>query len=345
MSSLGASNDPLIVIDGVPIENAGVSGARNPLNIINPNDIETFTVLKDASSTAIYGNRASAGVILITTKKGKVGSKMKLNYSGNVSVGNNIRKVDVLDAEDFIQALKDNYGETHKSLNVVGDANTDWQEEIYESAIGHDHNLSLTGAVKEFPYRVSIGYTDKSGVLLYDNFKRYTAGINVSPSFLDNTLQVNFHFKGSLSNNSFSDRGAIGNALSFDPTQEVYSDTTLYEGFNTWTDPEGNPQLIAPTNPVALLELRDDNSEVFRCITGANIDYRMPFMSALRANFNIAYDYSSGAGTLNIPNTASFSFDALNGGGADNEYDSERWNRLLEFYLNYKKDYGIHGVI
>lgn len=338
-SSLSASNDPLIVIDGVPVDNGGISGSRNPLNVINPNDIATFTVLKDASATAIYGSRASNGVILITTKKGKLGKKIGVNYSGNVSFSNPISTVDVLTASEFRSMINETYPEGHPSKNLLGSANTDWQSEIYETGIGQDHNLSLSGGVGVVPYRLSLGYTDKKGILMTDRFNRTTAALNLSPGFLDNTLQINVNLKGMFTNNNFANRGAIGSAVAFDPTQVVRDPGSPFGGFYTWLD-NGNPNTLAPANPLALLELTDNQSDVQRFITNASIDYRFPFLPELRANLNLAYDYSKGKGTNNVPGNASFAFDAANGGGVKNKYDQEKKNELLEFYLNYVNVFG-----
>ncbi|MDX1479290.1 MAG: SusC/RagA family TonB-linked outer membrane protein, partial [Saprospiraceae bacterium] len=339
-SSLSATNDPLIVIDGVPIDNSAVSGSRNALNVLNPNDIETFTVLKDASASAIYGNRAAGGVILITTKKGKVGDGLKVGYSANVSFGRASGKVDVLSADDYRAQIAEQYEPDHPAHDLVGEASTDWQDEIYETAFGHDHNVYVSGGFKNIPYRVSLGYTDKDGILMTDNFKRITTGINLNPGFLDNTLQVNLHLKGMFTNNQFADRGAIGNAVGFDPTHSPYDPDSEYGGFFTWTAPNGNPQLIAPTNPLALLMLRDDQSDVTRYIANIGVDYRLPFLPALRANLSLATDHSEGEGTVVVPTTASFAFDAINGGGVNNIYSQTRNNDLLEFYLNYKETFG-----
>jgi iron complex outermembrane receptor protein len=345
-SSLGASNDPLIVIDGVPIETDGIDGGRNALNIINPNDIESFTVLKDASATAIYGNRASAGVILITTKKGALGQRLKIGYGGYVSVGNASEYVDVLTGDEY-RALADRHPDSNNIRPLLGTFNTDWQKEIYQTAIGHDHNLYLTGAISQFPFRASLGYSDKDGILRTDEFKRYSASVNLSPGFINNTLQVNLHFKGMLTENRFADRGAIGNALNFDPTHSV-RDTNPenpYGGFTTWELANGlTPNAISPTNPVALIELRDDRSDETQYLTSLNVDYRFPFMSALRANLNLAYDYHTGEGEVNVDTTAAFAYDAVYGGGVHNVYSQVKKNRLLEFYLNYKKSFEQHGL-
>ncbi len=350
-SSLSASNSPLIVIDGVPLDNGGVNGSRNQLNFINPNDVESITVLKDASAAAIYGNRASGGVIIITTKKGKLGKKISVGYNANVSVGQNYNRVDVLTADEFKSAILNHYSDSTmtsyaKSRALIGTANTDWQDEIYQSAWGHDHSVNLSGGIGVVPYRVSFGYTNKDGVLKSDNFSRYSAAVNLNPGFFNNTLQLNVHFKGMLSDNHFADRGAIGSALSFDPTKPVRDTSSLYGGFYTWktSATNNNPNGLAPANPVALLELRDDNSTVKQYITNVTADYRFKFLPALRVNLNVGYDYSKGNGTVVVPNYAAFAFNALNGGGVNNRYEQTKKNSILETYLNYKKSFGEHDV-
>jgi TonB-dependent starch-binding outer membrane protein SusC len=344
-SSLGASNDPLFVVDGIPLDAGGVSGNRNPLNVINPNDIETITVLKDASATAIYGSRAAGGVILITTKKGAAGAKLKVSYSGNVSLGTPFNTVDVLSADEFRSVMAERFPD---QVGLMGEASTDWQSEIYRTAFATDHSVSLTGSAGIVPYRASLGYTTKEGLLKNDVFNRYTAGINLSPGFLNNTLQVNVGFKGMLTKNQFAERGAIGAALSFDPTQPIRDPDSKYSGYRVWTLANGNPNSLSPANPVSLLDpnLRDDQSTVKRYIINASADYRLPFLPALRANLNLGYDYSFGEGNVMIPgeNTVAFSFDPVNGGGLDNEYSQKRTNEVLEFYLNYKTSVGSHDI-
>ncbi|WP_235298324.1 SusC/RagA family TonB-linked outer membrane protein [Portibacter marinus] len=341
-SSLSASNDPLIVIDGVPLDNGGVSGNRNPLNIINPNDIESMTVLKDASASAIYGNRAAGGVILITTKQGELGKKVRVGYNGNVSFGNAVNQVDVLTADEFRAILSERYPEPHPATGLTGEASTNWQDEVYQQAIGTDHNLNVSGGIGVVPYRVSIGYTDMQGLLKTDHFNRYTAGVNLTPGLLNNALQLKLHFKGMLTQNQFADRGAIGNALGFDPTRDPLDPDSPYGGFTTWTNVNGEPNAIAPTNPLALLELRDDQSTVRRYLTNVSADYRIPFLPDLRANLNLAYDYSLGSGSVSVPTFASFAFNAITGGGVENIYEQTKENELLEFYLNYKKSLDRH---
>jgi iron complex outermembrane receptor protein len=347
-SSLSASNDPLIVIDGVPIENGGINGGRNPLNVINPNDIETFTVLKDASAAAIYGNRAAAGVILITTKKGTVGKKLRIGYNGNISSSTAENRVDALDAQDYRALMYSRYDSNDvddaKILALMGDANTNWQDEIYQTAIGTDHNLYATGGLGIVPFRISLGYTNKEGILTTDKFEKTSAAVNLTPGFFDNTLQVNAHFKGAWTHNRFADRGAIGNALNFDPTQAVYDSLSPYSGFTAWTQNDGSPNTLGPTNPIALLTLKDDESDETRYLTNLGLDYRIPFFPDLRANLNLAYDYALGEGTVDIDTTASFAYNAVTGGGQHNVYEQTKKNSLLEFYLNYKRTFGDHSI-
>ena len=348
-SSIFASNDPLIVIDGVPVDNDAVSGGRNPLNVINPNDIETFTVLKDASAAAIYGNRASAGVILITTKKGAVGKKLTFGYNGNISTGQAENQVDALNADEYRALMYSRFDSTdtdeRKILALMGDANTNWQDEIYQTAIGTDHNLYASGGVGIIPFRVSLGYTNKEGILKTDHFEKTSASINLTPGFFNNTLQVNAHLKSSFTNNQFADRGAIGNALNFDPTQAIYDSLSPYAGFTTWTLVNGSPNTLGPTNPIALLTLRDDQSKETRYLTNLALDYRIPFLPELRANLNLAYDYAHGEGSVDVPDSiAAFAFNIQSGGGVHNIYEQTKKNSLLEFYLNYKKYFGDHSI-
>jgi iron complex outermembrane receptor protein len=336
-SSLSASNDPLIVIDGVPVANDGISGARNPLNIVNPNDIETFTVLKDASATAIYGSRASNGVILITTKKGALGKKIKVNYNGNFAVSNTTGKIDVLNGDEYRALITDQFGEGHPAVDLLGTANTDWQDQIYQTGIQNDHNINVSGGIGAIPYRVSVGYTNKSGVLKTDGFNRGTAAINLSPGFLDNRLQINFNLKSMLTANQFANRGAIGSAVRFDPTQEIMDEGNPYGGYYTWTQPNGNPNPIAPANPVALLNQRDDQSDVTRHIISGQIDYRFGFLPSLRANLNLGYDVANGEGSVNVPIDAAFQFADT---GLTQIYWQNKRNELLDFYLNYTEEFG-----
>lgn len=337
-SSLSASNDPLIVIDGVPLDNEGINGMRNPLNTIHPSDIESFTVLKDASATAIYGSRASNGVIIITTKKGKAGAPLRLNYNGKVSIQTVPGTVDVLSADEYRTLVTDHYGAGSNPVGLLGSANTDWQSEIFETAIGHDHNISATGSVKNLPYRASFGYSDQSGILKTTELDRITFSAGVNPTFLDDHLKVDINAKGMSIKNRFPDKGAIGSAITFDPTQPVMDEGNDYGGYFAWLNSTtGLPIDIAPTNPLALLEQRNDESDVMRGIGNAQIDYKFHFLPELRANLNMGYDFSESNGTIIVPEAAAFEYDDA-GSGINREYKQEKTNSVIDFYLNYVKE-------
>jgi iron complex outermembrane receptor protein len=337
-SSLNASNDPLYVIDGVPVDNNGIQGASNPLSFINPQDIETFTVLKDASAAAIYGARAANGVILITTKKGRQGDQMHVNFSTLGSVSTNTKQIPLLSADQFRDLIQNNttLGATAAQKALLGTANTNWQDQIFRSAISTDNNLSLTGAYKSIPYRVSAGYLNQNGVLKTSNFERFSGAIGLSPKFFTNHLSVDINLKGSIVNNRFADAGAIGAAVAFDPTQPVYSGNSNYGGFFEWIDPStGKPNTLAPKNPLGILEQKKDISTINRSFGNVVFDYKFHFLPALRANLNLGYDISSSNGSTLIPGTAASQF---NQGGSNTVFEQKRNNKTLEFYLNYAKD-------
>ncbi|MEE4178564.1 MAG: SusC/RagA family TonB-linked outer membrane protein [Bacteroides sp.] len=337
-SSLSASNDPLIVIDGVPIENAGVPGLRNPLATINPDDIESFTVLKDASATAIYGSRASNGVILITTKKGKEGAPLTLSYNGTFSLSMNTKVADFLSAEEFRNQVNTFYADRPNVLSLMGDASTDWPSLIYQDAFAHDHNITASGSYKTLPYRVTIGYNAQDGVIKTDNLQRISGAVNLSPSLLDDHLKINFNARGVYLTNFFAEQGVIGAANQFDPTQPVRVDGSPFGGFFAWQE-GGIPKPVATTNPVANLELRENTSTVNRVLTNFQADYKFHFLPDLRANLNVAYDYSTSEGTDFTPDYAAWSYVS---GGYQGEYWQDRSNQLFDFYLNYVKD--IEGI-
>jgi TonB-dependent starch-binding outer membrane protein SusC len=339
-ASLSASNDPLFVIDGVPVDNDGISGSRGALSTINPSDIETFTVLKDASATAIYGSRASNGVILITTKKGmagqgKNGSPIALEYSGNFSYYTIPKTIEVLSANDFRSLINEKFS---SKASLMGDASTDWQNEIFKNAFAMDHNLSASGSYKTMPYRISLGYSDQDGILKTDNMKRTSLGFALSPSFFDNHLKVDINAKRFFIKNHFADQGAIGAALQFDPTKPVMSGDTAYGGYTAWLQADGKPVGQATSNPVALLYMRSDNSEVNRSLGNVQFDYKFHFIPELRANLNLGLDHSISDGTRIIPPTASWLYDADKGGGENRVYNQKKKNELLDFYLNYVKN-------
>ncbi len=335
-ASLSATNDPLIVIDGVPIDNDGVPGIRNPLSTINPNDIESFTVLKDASATAIYGSRASNGVIIITTKKGEKGLPLSLSYSGTYSLSTNSSYVDVLGADKYREVINERYADRPGVLEMLGDESTDWQKEIYQDAIAHDHMISGTGSYKSLPYRVSLGYNAQDGVLKRDNLQRVSGSVSLNPTLFDDHLIINFNARGSNIENQFANEGAIGAAVMFDPTKPVYVDDTTFGGYFTWVEEDSNlPKRVATSNPVALLDLTNNESTVNRLITNVQMDYKMHFLPELRANLNLAYDYSMSEGRNFTPDYAAWVYTS---GGSDGIYDQQRKNELLDFYLNYVKE-------
>jgi iron complex outermembrane receptor protein len=334
-SSLNASNDPLIIIDGIPIDNNDVSGSSNFLSFINPNDIETFTILKDASATAIYGSRASNGVILITTKKGKVGSKFSVTYNGNVSIANAIKYVDVYSGDEIRKIAYDKvslFGA--ESFTKLWTSNTNWQKEIFRTAVSTDHNLSFSGAYKILPYRFSAGYTFQNGILKNTDMKRLTGSLSLDPSFLKNSLKVSVNMKGMLTKTNFGERGAIGSAVNMDPTKPVNDTIKASDNYFQWINYGAN---LGTPNPVEQLMAADNKSDVNRFIGNVQLNYKMPFLPDLTANLNMATDYTSSTGHNNRPKTSpSVLTSPLYGRLSD--YSGKNYNNLLDFYLTYVKD-------
>ena len=331
----GAKNDPLIVIDGVPVSSDGIAGSPNPLSLINPNDIETFNVLKDASAAAIYGNRAAAGVIIITTKKGKRG-KPQFNFMTNLAVQTPSARVDVLNADEIRNFVNANGNASQRAR--LGTANTNWQNEIYQNALATDNNLSVAGAMGKMPYRASLGYTFQDGILRTDNMKRFTGAINLSPKFFNNHLSVDINLKATQGRFRFANQGAIGGAVAFDPTQPVLSGKQDFGGYFEWLDPStGRPNPLATRNPVSLLNMRDDQSDVFRSLGNVQLDYKFHFLPDLRANLNLGYDIARSNGTIFVPEFAGSQV-AANRPGTNNEYKQNKDMKLLEFYFKYVKD-------
>lgn len=337
-SSIRASNDPLIVIDGVPLSSDGISGAGNPLSFINPNDIESFTVLKDASAAAIYGTRAANGVILITTKKG-TGGKMKINFSTTVSASAITKKVAVLSADEFRAVV--NAKGTAAQKGLMGTANTDWQSEIYQTAFATDNNITISGGIKKLPYRVSIGYANQNGVLITDNLQRSSLSLVLNPTFFNNHLKVDLNVKGSAQQTRFANTGAIGGAVSFDPTQPVYSalKDNRFGGFYEWRDLSTATGLVnlVGRNPVGLLNQTESKSNPYRSIGNLQLDYKFHFLPELRANLNMGYDISEGRGTTFVSDSAASDYAAGGVGGQNNKYRQQRNNTVFDFYLNYNK--------
>ncbi|MBL4746110.1 MAG: TonB-dependent receptor [Flavobacteriaceae bacterium] len=335
--SLSLNSNPLIVVDGVPMSESNIGGSRNALNAINPADIASITVLKDASSTAIFGSRAANGVIMITTKKGKVNQEMKVNFNTNTSMAKVYDYVSVLNANQFTNLI--NATENEAYISRLGTANTDWQKEIYTTAVSSDSNLSISGAVKNLPYRLSIGYTDTEGVLRTDAFNRTTAKLSLNPKFLDDALKIDFNVNGSYIENKFADRDAIGQAVGYDPTQAIYDASSRYGGYSYWVDPasdEATLMALSPVNPLALLNLTNNTAEVRRLITNVKVDYALPFVDGLNAVVNVGYDVSDSNGRTATSNLMPSSNDAFD--GSNSNYSNNSENKLFDFYLNYTKD-------
>jgi TonB-linked SusC/RagA family outer membrane protein len=332
-ASLNASNDPLIVIDGIPLSGDNLSGVANPLAMINPDDIESFTILKDAASTAIYGSRASNGVILITTKKGRKGPA-KFNFSTVASVGTIAKELDVLSAGQM-RAYVDSAANNAAYLPLLGNANTDWQKEIYQNAFTTDNTLSITGSTKNLPYRVSVGYLNQEGVLKTDKLQRGTGSISLSPVLFDNHLKINVNLKGSYSESNFAQQGAIGNAVRFDPTQPVYDSKGNYF---EWRQANGSYNTLSTPNPVAQLEQNHSTGKNVRSIGNVQLDYKLHFLPDLHANLNLGYDASHGYGNYSTDDSARTANSTYNYRGTKGQYDQNKTYTFGEFYLNYVKD-------
>jgi len=337
-SSMAANNDPLIVIDGVPIDNNSVSGMPNTLNLVNSSDIESFTVLKDASATAIYGSRASNGVIIITTKKGLAGRPLKVTYDGSVSFGTRTGQIDVLSPLEFRAQLYTRYAPTHAAALLMGKANTDWQKQIYQTAMSLDHNLSISGNIKNVPYRASFGYTDQTGLLKTSGLDRLTAALNFNPVFFDDHLKVSINAKYMNIKNRFANWGAVNSALAFDPTQSVNNPLGKYGGYFTWLQTNGDPITIATSNPLAQLEMRRNRSFVDRLLGNAQVDYKLHFLPDLKITVNAGADYSWSDGKELVPENFAGSYDKQYGGGTNGLYTQMKKNELLDIYFNYKKE-------
>ena len=339
-ASLSASNSPLIVVDNVPLDNNGISGAANPLSLINPNDIESFNILKDASATAIYGNRASNGVIIITTKKGKTG-KVKVNFSTLNSLYTVAKKTEVLSAGEFTSMVKSQGNAAQKAL--LGTSNTNWQDEIYQNAFGTDNNISLSGGIQKLPYRFSLGYLNQQGILTTGKLSRFSGFLNLSPTLLNNHLKIDFNLRGASTDTRFANEGAIGSAAAFDPTQSVHNSDGRFGGYFEWIN-NNQPYGLAPRNPVALLQLREDKSKVKRAIGNLQLDYKLHGLPELRFNVNIGFDRSQGEGTINVPDSAgqaylSTSPTGQKTSGLNNQYEQKKKNKLLDAYFNYVKSF------
>lgn len=333
-ASLNASNDPLIVLDGVPLESGGISGnTGNFLSLINPSDIESMSILKDASSTAIYGSRASNGVIIITTKKG-TNSGLKVSFNTMTSVQTRTKMADMLSRSQFIDVINANGTDDQKAL--LGDASTDWNDQIFRTVLGTDNNVSIAGRVTQnMPIRVSVGYYNQNGLLLRDNVERYTGSLSLAPSFLNDYLKFNFNVKGSLNNNQFANTEAIWAASTFNPTLPIYSDDNTFGGFNEAVDNTNNPVNGGVRNPKGMVKQYDAQSKVKRVITNADVDYKMHFLPDLKFHTTLGYDYAEGKGSVYVPAEAAQYYTTS---GRDYTYGPQKsTNRLLTSYFNYNK--------
>ena len=337
-ASLNASNDPLIVLDGVPLEQGGISGnSSNFLSMINPSDIESMTVLKDASSTAIYGSRASNGVIIITTKKGWQGA-VKVNFNTTNSLQTRAQMVDMLSRDEFVNVINQFGTDNQKSL--LGTANTDWNDEVYRTAFGTDNNLSVSGSIdKWLPFRVSVGYYNQSGLVRKDNVERWTGNVVLTPSFFQDHLKLTINAKGTLNNNSFNNGGAVWAAATFNPTIPVYSGNDKYGGYNEALDADGYPVNAGVRNPRGLVDLYDSKSKVSRFIGSMDVDYKVHFLPELKLHATVGADYAKGDGTVYVPAYAAQSYNKDESlGGSDYKYGPQKnENRLLTLYANYAK--------
>jgi iron complex outermembrane receptor protein len=342
-ASLSASNDPLIVIDGIPVSNDAAPGTPNALATINPNDIETFTVLKDASATAIYGSRASNGVIIITTKKGTQ-AKAKISYASTYSFNDPYRKIKTMSPDEFYRTISTYYPQgtdagdhAYELLSQYPMQRTEWQDAIFRTAFSTDQNLSVAGKAGILPYRVSVGYTNEDGTLRTSNYERYTGSVSLSPKFFDEHLSVSINVKGTINNNTFADSGAVGAAAFYDPTKPIY-DETGYHGY--WNHMQGTePNKLAPNNPVSMLYDVNNSGKTKRSLGNIQLDYKLHFLPELHANLNLGYDVATSTGH-NGPTTGSYQAAKdtdLPDVGHYTSWDQLRRNRLLDFYLNYNK--------
>lgn len=339
-ASLNASNDPLIVIDGIPVSNDAAPGTPSALSTINPNDIETFTVLKDASATAIYGSRASNGVIIIQTKKGSQ-DKIKVSYSSTYTLRDLYQRFETLDAATYRDVMYKQWAgtpqqdEVYKLLNEYPDQATDWQDAIYQTGLATDQNIGISGKAGFMPFRVSFGYNNEKGTLKTSKYERYTASVNLSPKFFNNHLSVDVNVKGTINNNTFANDGAIGAAAYYDPTKPIYNTTGANNGYWNW---EGTT--LAATNPLSLLYDVTNQGTTKRSLGNLQLDYKIHGLEDLRANLNVGYDVAvtDGDNYVNKGSYQSVIDSDFPGVGRGNTWHNLRRNHLLDFYLNYVKD-------
>ncbi|KAF2515994.1 SusC/RagA family TonB-linked outer membrane protein [Flavobacterium foetidum] len=345
-SSLSASNDPLIILDGLPLSNAVPSGATSILSTIDPNDIESFTVLKDASAAAIYGSRAANGVIVITTKKGTKGG-VKVNFSSQVGINTVANTVDVLSADQFRNLVNTLGNDAQKA--TMGTASTNWQNEIFHTALTTNNNISVSGSLfNKLPVRLSVGNVDNPGILRNTSFERTTTSISLNPVLFDNHLKIDISGNLSFSKNQFQDEGAvIGSAISFDPTQSPYQAGSRYGGYFEWLEPNGNIALLPAKNPVARLNQEDKRSKSTRKWGNISLDYKFHFFEDLRfvAEAGIDRFDSSGYNRQSTESILGFQPVAFTAPGYVNlgnydTYTDDLQNKNLNTYFVYSKNLG-----
>ena len=344
------NNDPLIVIDGMPMDNQGVKGLSNPLSMVNPNDIESFTVLKDASATAIYGSRGSNGVIIIVTKKGRANTAPQVSYNGNVSASVIKKYTDVLDGNAYRALVKEQYGEDSPRYALLGNANTDWQKEIFRTGISTDHNVTVSGGLKNMPYRISLGYTDQNGILKTSNFQRTTANVSLSPSFFEDHLKFNVNGKFMYAHNKYANEGAIGSAVGFDPTQPVRSSDEKFKNYNGYwqwmqsaVDTYGDPNwpwakiALAGSNPVSQIEANNSRANSYDYMGNITADYQIHGFEDLRLHMEFSGDWANGKTTTDVepwsPDNQYYGFHENN---KENKY-SLNYNAWVQYYKDFAK--------
>ena len=368
-SSLSASNDPLIVIDGLAMDNGGIPGAANPLSMVNPSDIETFTVLKDASATAIYGSRASNGVIIITTKKGTAGQKMKVTYDGNVSFGTLTNRLQTLSGDE-VRAYAMSLGYNKDQMKFLGTANTNWQDQVYRTAISTDHNVSIMGSTKNMPYRASLGYTLNNGTIKTSQMQRVTASFNLNPSFLDKHLTFNLNAKGLYIYNSY-EPGVVGASLSMDPTQPIkvgeegvkgiygdmllsYADSkNMFGGYYqpvqdaAYEDPAWplKPKDNSTWNPVSALDQQSSKANSAAFVGNIEADYKIHGFEDLRLHANFGADYSYGyQRSVNINTGAGSHYYGWDGYEKKNKYNLQ-FNATAQYYKDFTDEQHFDAMI
>ena len=347
-ASLNANNDPLIVIDGVPITSDGGAGMGNGLSSVNPNDIESYTVLKDASATAIYGSRASNGVIIITTKKGW-GSGLKVSYNSTYALKQNSSYLPVMSADTFREFMANQYADNETALALIGTESTDWQKEIYKLGFTTDQGVSLYGG-GSFPFRVSLGYNYDSATLKAGDNNRGNIDLSLSPKFLDDHLSVNLNVKGVYQKTNWANSGAVGNAMSFDPTRPIYftdasgniDKSAVSNGYWNWLNGDGSANTMASVNPMSELFDKTNVSNTMRSIGNLQLKYQLHGLEALSANVNLGYDVAKTNGeTYNQLGSIS---SLRSGNDIYSQYQNYNMNQVLEAYLNYNETWGIHNL-